>query len=176
MPMDMHIARTRSSCFLRLVGVMNKALVAITLACLIVMVVLISFQIAVRFILPKLGYTASYPWTEELARYLMVWVVFLGGALAARAGLLIAVLALVNVLPQRAAQLARKTSLLCLIAFFLAMAWVGWEWSLFGAGETSPAMKLSKFWLYLSLPVGFVLAAINGLAVLVEAGQADRAH
>lgn len=152
---------------------MNKALMVITLACLISMVALISFQIAVRFILTKLGYTASYPWTEELARYLMVWVVFLGGALAARAGLLIAVLALVNVLPKRGAKLARIISLLCLVAFFVAMAWVGWEWSLFGAGEISPAMKLSKFWLYLSLPVGFVLAAINGLAALIESVQAD---
>lgn len=157
-----------SSIFLNIVNNINKALKVITLACLIGMVILISFQIIVRFILPKLGFSASFPWTEELARYLMVWVVFLGGALAARSNMLIAVLALVNALPDKLAKITQVLSLLSLIVFFLYCAWVGLEWTEFGAGEISPAMKASKFWLYLCLPVGFALAAINSSAVLIE--------
>jgi len=138
---------------------------------LLLMVILISIQIGVRFILPKFGFSASLPWTEELARYLMVWLVFLGGAIAARHGLLIAVLALVDAVPRRVANLLKFVSLVILMIFFIAMAWHGYVWSIFGASEVSPAMTISKFWLYLSMPVGFAVAALNVFAVLLEWGR-----
>ncbi|WP_269495920.1 TRAP transporter small permease [Castellaniella sp. S9] len=146
----------------------NRIVHALLAFGLLLMVVLISVQIGVRFILPMLGVSASLPWTEELARYVMVWLVFLGGAAAARHGLLIAVLALVDAVPPPAARVMKFLSLLILMGFFVTMAWYGYIWSQFGANETSPAMTISKFWLYLSMPVGFAISAINVLAVLLE--------
>lgn len=153
----------------RLMKAVNGAVKIAVIAGIALMVVLISAQIGARFILPKFGITASYPWTEELARYLMIWVIFLAGALAARDGLLIAVQALVNVMPPRWARMSAVVSLGLLLVFFVVMAWVGWQWSTFGADEISPAMKMSKFWLYVSLPIGFLLSALNTLPLLVAA-------
>src|SRR5690625_244243 len=64
-----------------------------------VMVLVIFFQVLIRFVFPYLGIQLNFPWTEELARYLMIWSVFLGGALATRRGQLLAVDAIVFALP-----------------------------------------------------------------------------
>lgn len=132
------------------------------------MAVLVFTQVCVRFILPKLGMPAGLPWTEEAARYLMVWLIFLGGAVAARHGLLIAVTALAEALPTRPRNLLRVISLTILIVIFVAMAWYGWLWAQFGADEISPALRISKFWLYLAMPVGCLLASINTSLLLFE--------
>ncbi len=142
---------------------------------LLCMVVLISLQVAVRFILPKLGMPAGLPWTEEAARYLMVWVIFLCGAIAARHGLLIAVTALTEALPTVPSRLLRRAALALLAGIFLAMAWYGWQWTQFGADEISPALTLSKFWLYLAMPVGCTLAAVNTLVLMCQNGAAQEA-
>src|SRR5690606_40040885 len=70
-----------------------------------------------------------------------------------------AVLALVDAVPPPAARVMKFLSLLILMGFFVTMAWYGYIWSQFGANETSPAMTISKFWLYLSMPVGFAISA-----------------
>lgn len=149
-----------------------RILIGLGLLC---MVVLISLQVAVRFILPKLGMPAGLPWTEEAARYLMVWVIFLGGAIAARHGLLIAVTALIEALPAVPSRLLRRAALTLLAGIFIAMAWYGWQWTLFGADEISPALTLSKFWLYLAIPVGCALAAVNTLVLMFQNGETQEA-
>lgn len=150
----------------------TRILLGVGLLC---MVVLISLQVAVRFILPKLGMPAGLPWTEEAARYLMVWVIFLGGAIAARHGLLIAVTALIEALPTTPSRLLRRTALALLACIFAAMTWYGWQWTLFGADEVSPALTLSKFWLYLAMPVGCALAAVNTLVLMCQNGETQEA-
>lgn len=149
-----------------------RVLIGLGLLC---MVVLVATQVAVRFILPKLGMPVSLPWTEEAARYLMVWVIFLGGAIAARHGLLIAVTALLEALPTAPSRLLRKLSLLLLAGIFAVMAWYGWQWAHFGADEISPALTVSKFWLYLAMPVGCALAAVNTLLLLCANGESQEA-
>lgn len=138
------------------------------------MVALVFTQVCVRFILPKLGMPAGLPWTEEAARYLMVWLIFLGAAIAARHGLLIAVTALAEALPAHRRKQLQTVSLTVLMGIFLAMAWYGWEWAQFGADEISPALRLSKFWLYLAMPVGCLLATINTGLLLFENITATR--
>lgn len=142
---------------------------------LLFMVVLVSLQICVRFLLPMLGMPAGLPWTEEASRYLMVWVIFLGGAIAARRGSLIAVTALVDALPPRRASQLGAFAFGGLVAIFAAMSWYGWQWAQFGADEISPALAVSKFWLYLAMPVGCLLASVNTVILLIEQLSPDRA-
>ena len=141
---------------------------------LLAMVALVFTQIVVRFVLPKLGLATSLPWTEEAARYLMVWVIFLGGAIAARRGLLIAVTALQEALPARSGRVLKDLALCVTAAFFLCLMWYGWRWAEFGADEVSPALTISKFWLYLSMPVGCLLAALNTGLVLIDRGEESK--
>ncbi|WP_298952482.1 TRAP transporter small permease [uncultured Methylobacterium sp.] len=154
--------------FLRAVDGMNVVLRHLVGAMLGVMVLIVGLQIVVRFVLPRLGIVLSVPWSEELARYLMVWCIFTGAAVAARAGALIAVDTLPDSLPPRAGDLVRLVALLVTIGFFLGLVWLGWRWVEFGETETSTVLNIPMAWVYLSLPVGSALAIVNIVAFLVE--------
>ena len=56
---------------------LNKITEFITMFFLIVMVLLVFVQIISRVIIGS-----SFSWTEEVARYLMIWVAFLGASFA----------------------------------------------------------------------------------------------
>ncbi|GIK82670.1 MAG: membrane protein [Alphaproteobacteria bacterium] len=125
-------------------------------------------QVTVRFVLTKFDIMISVPWTEELARYLMIWLVFLGAATACRRGQLIAFDFLIEALPERAGMALRLlTALLCL-AFFLLLIWIGVKFVSWGTFERSPVMTISKAWVYAAMPVSAVLMIVNSLAFLIE--------
>ena len=154
--------------FLSIVDRMNVGLRHLVGATLGVMVLAVGVQIAVRFLLPHLGIIASVPWTEELARYLMIWCIFLGAAVAARSGALIAVDTLPDALPRRWGDFIRLAALAITVAFFSELIWLGWRWVDFGQSETSTVLNAPMSWVYLALPVGSAFAIINIVAFIVE--------
>ncbi|MDI4237098.1 TRAP transporter small permease [Bradyrhizobium sp. Arg237L] len=154
--------------FLRIVDWMNVGIRYTVGAILGVMVLVIALQIIVRFVLPGMGLIVSVPWSEETARYLMIWCIFLGAAVAARSGALIAVDTLPDSLPQRTGDLVRLAALLITVGFFGHLIWLGWRWVEFGESETSTVLNLPMAWVYLALPVGATVAIINICAFIVE--------
>lgn len=154
--------------FLRAVDWMNVVLRHVVGAMLGVMVIVVALQIVVRFVLPPLGLTLSAPWSEEVARYLMLWSIFLGAAAAARAGALIAVDTLPDSLPPRWGDRIRLLALAVTIGFFALLVWLGWRWMEFGETETSTVLNLPMIWVYAAMPVGSTLAIVNILAFVVE--------
>ena len=147
---------------------------AVVATALFVMVVIVFWQVIVRFLLPKLGLTVSAPWTEEVARYLMIWTIFLGLAIASRDGLLIAVNALLDAVPPAIGRHMKALSMVITLLFLSALTWFGYKWAEFGADESSPVLSISKYWLYLAMPVGSGLAALNLLGLVVDQYSTDR--
>src|SRR5690625_7722243 len=86
-----------------------------------VMVLVIFFPVLIRFVFPCLGIQLNFPWTEELARYLMIWSVFLGGALATRRGQLLAVDAIVFALPSLPGRIVKFFAHFVSLLFFLCL-------------------------------------------------------
>ncbi len=160
--------------WLRGVDRMNAVLRHAVGAMLAVMVAVVFVQILVRFALPPLGLVLSVPWSEEIARYLMIWSIFLGAAIAARSGSLIAVDSLPDALPVRAGDAIRVLALLVTIAFFGLLTWLGWRWCEFGAEEWSTVLALPMAWVYAALPVGSVVAIVNIGTFLLEHALASR--
>lgn len=154
---------------------MNLGLRYLVGAMLGTMVVVVFMQIVVRFLLPRLGFTVSVPWSEELARYLMVWCIFLGAAVASRAGDLIAVESLVDAVPAQLGWRMKMLSYVATIAFLATLVWLGWRWVEFGEGESSTVMNLPMSWVYLALPVGAALTILNILTRLLEGVVRQRA-
>lgn len=161
-------AGAASARFLRGVDVMNVVLRHLVGGMLGLMVAVVGLQIVVRFVLPRFGLLLSVPWSEELARYLMVWCIFLGAAVAARAGALIAVDTLPDSLPAPWSDRVRLLAFGVTIGFFGLLVWLGWRWVEFGQTETSTVLNLPMAWVYMSLPTGAVFAIVNIVAFLVE--------
>lgn len=122
----------------------------------VVLIILATLQILFRYV-----FMYPLPWTEELARFTLVWVTFLGAASATRRKLHLAVDFFINKLNQRAAKF---------ITFFFYILILGFLGViLYGAlvmmGEAKPIFAgsitwLSMMYLYLGPVIGLILMII----------------
>lgn len=138
---------------------------------LFTMVVIVFLQILVRFALPAVGIVISVPWTEELARYLMIWCIFLGAAAASRSGDLIAMDTLTTCVSPRNGWRIKLFAYLVTIGFFVFLFVVGMRWMGFGFMESSTVMNVPMSAVYLAMPVGSALAVINIVFRALEGHQ-----
>ena len=131
------------------IGVMMAVLVIITL-----------LQVYFRYFT-----SSSLDWSEELARHLFVWVVFLTGAVAIRRRAHIVVDVFVTRMPHRVQRgLAVGTVALTLVflgflaAYGASLVQIAWA-------QRTPGLGISRGYLFLSVPSGSALMFVN----LVEA-------
>ena len=140
---------------------------ALCVLLLAVMVIAISAQVVMRY-----AFSSPLTWSEELARYAMIWLAMLAAALCARHGQHIA---LVRFKPG-ASRLATGLAILgpamtCAIAGFLF--WHGLDITERAARQRTPGLGLSMSWAYASLPAGFALIfAGQILGALAQLGPA----
>lgn len=152
--------------FVSIVDSLNRLCIWVVGLLLFVMSVSVLAQVLVRFVLTAGGLNISAPWTEELARYCLIWMVFLGAGVGVRHAQMIALEFLVTSLPKVLGQIVRYCVIVLSIAFFAMMVWVGLEFVELGKTETSPVMNLTKTYVYWAMPVGATLMIINSLALV----------
>ncbi|MFC7703570.1 TRAP transporter small permease [Plastorhodobacter daqingensis] len=107
----------------------------------------------------------SIPWADEVARYLMIWMTFLGAGLVLRQGGHVAITNLQDALPGRAQIALRAALVLLLLGFFLFMAWVGRDYMLRMQFQRTPATRIPFSYVYAAMPVGFGLLIVHLLLV-----------
>lgn len=135
---------------------LNKSTEVLTMSFLAVMVLLVFFQVLSRAL-----FDASFSWTAELARYLMIWLVFLGGGIAFQQGAHIGIEALVERFSNRGKKLVQLIVSVICIAFFVILIVTGIEFSSASMSQTSPAMNLPMGYVYLAIPISGVLQILN---------------
>jgi TRAP-type C4-dicarboxylate transport system permease small subunit len=153
---------------IKLVDKLNKGLEVLVGLALATMTALIFLQVLVRFVFAKLHFQFSVPWTEEAARYLMIWAIFIGGAVVARRADALAVEALVQAVPAPVARAIKFTAHLLALAFYAWVFKIGLDWADFGMSETAPVLGIPMLWVYSSMSVGAVLTIVNALTLLAE--------
>lgn len=129
---------------------------AVVIAGLAVMAVVIGWNVAGRY----LGGHAL-PWADEVARYTMIWLTFLGSGLALREGAHVAITNAQEALPGPAQRLLRWAILLTLFGFFAFMVWVGIDYMNRMAIQKSAALRLPMKWVYAAMPAGFALMILH---------------
>jgi len=141
----------------------EKAVRYALVAIVALMTIIIIIQVFLRYL-----FLYSLSWSEEVARYLMIWASFLGASLAVKYGLHIGVeYILTRVSPgsKRAMILLGKVCMLLFLIFFtvggLQVAWALRD-------QDSPALLFSMFYAYLSAPVGGVFMIIQLLNSIIE--------
>lgn len=134
---------------------------------LLTIALILSFNVFTRYFLGS-----SSIWIEELSRYLMVWLTFIGSSIMVRRGGHITVDILMRVLPPNLRRWL--TFLIALVGFvtMLYVTWFGWvlTWSVYQSGQVAPTMPIVPVaCLYLSIPVGGLLMARNFLRMAILA-------
>lgn len=102
-------------------------------------------------------------WAEESVRYLIIWMVFVGGAMAARQSSHINVDVVVNLLPERIRRIALVGIFAAASLFSLALT--VWSWDLVltikASGQITPGLYMPTYWAYLAIPVGALMMAVR---------------
>ncbi|UQZ88593.1 hypothetical protein C4J81_04980 [Deltaproteobacteria bacterium Smac51] len=109
-------------------------------------------------------------WTEELARYFMVWTVFVGAALGARLSVHVGIEAVVNLFPAKITRAAYLIAGVISMVFCFFVCYFGFNMvSHIGEmGQISPAMEIPMTWVYAAVPVGCFLMAVHFMQAAIE--------
>lgn len=113
-------------------------------------------------------FLAPINWAEELTLYLMVWIVFIGGAVAVRTRGHIAIDLLPLVLSSANRRRLAIGVALAALAFFAWFFWYSGEHVLRvrAAGQTTPVMEAPMWLAYLAMPAGSLLMGLRTLQQL----------
>ena len=142
---------------------------------------LMAIMMAVMFLAVFLGvgnrfvFKFSISWTEQLARFLLIWISMLGAAIAVRPALHIGVMFIVTRLGRWRRPVMTINSVL-IIGFLAVVGYFGLRLCLSQASQTSPVMNLSMFWPLLAVPTGCLLMIIHYLATLRTPGDPTAEH
>jgi len=135
---------------------------------LAVMTFAVFTQVMVRFVLTALGVNLSAAWTEELARYVLIWIVFLGAGIGCRKRQMISLEFVVRWLPSPLGPILVHLGLVVCIGFFALLISQGLAFVELGEVETSPVMQIPKAWVYAAMPVGAGLMILNTVTLIAE--------
>lgn len=116
---------------------------------LILMTVLVSVQVVLRY-----AFGRALPWAEEAAIYLMMWVAFVGSAVALRHAEHISLGLIGEKFTGWASSGLRVVVNLTLLAFVILIAILGCQLAILIGGQRSPSLGIDMFWPYMILPVG----------------------
>ncbi len=128
------------------------------------LVVIMFIQVFFRYVLNN-----SLSWSEELAKYLFVWMTFLGAALCLRDKAHIGVDYFLSLLPVQIQQAVQRFNLVLISVFSGVVAVTGFAWVVRIRGTETPALgwPLNTVF-YGALPVGSVLMLFYGIRRLTS--------
>ncbi len=132
-----------------------------------VVVLLLAAMSTIVFANVSLRYLSNFSitWAEEVARYLMIWMTFLGAGLSLRVGGHVAITNLHDFLGTRSQRALRAFVGLLLVCFFIAMMWIGYEYMSRMGRQLTPATRLPFSYIYAAMPIGFALMIVHFLLI-----------
>jgi TRAP-type C4-dicarboxylate transport system permease small subunit len=127
------------------------------------MAILVAVQVFFRYVLNQ-----SLFWSEELARYLLVWLTFLGASCAYYRHAHPGVGILYNRMPPALRKACALVIHLASMGLFVVMVVYGYQFAHFVRLQTTPALQLPK-WLVLGIiPVSGLVLLIHGTSFLID--------
>ena len=141
-------------------ALLYRALQALLTTLIAIMIIPVTLQIFSRFI----DFIPRYIWTEEAARFCLIWLIMLGATIAVRDGTHFDVDVLPT--PQTAKGKAISQMIVHGAIFLVALIFIGfgWRFALFGWEQSSEMTGINM----LSIHAGWPLAGICWFLFLLE--------
>lgn len=135
----------------------------ILVSSLVFTVTLIFVQVIARYL-----FQSSLSWSEELARYIFVWQIWLGASMAVKHHKHIRVEFMATLVPPSVQKVMNLAAIVIWIAMSATLAWMGSQLAitLMQRGQLSPAMRIPMAYAYWSVPVGCGLMTLRLLQLL----------
>lgn len=132
--------------------------------CMVLLFVVVNLGVFSRYV-----FLAPFVWTEELALFLLVWMVFLAGSLSIRRWENVRVTYFIEKMPRKAMitiECASKLLVLGFLAFILVLA--ARIIPEVGPTEVAPALNVSMLVPQMGLVVGLALMVVQMVGLLLE--------
>ena len=107
-------------------------------------------------VLMRYAFNSPLIWSEELARFGMIWLTFIAAALATRKGQHIALIGIINPNPRWRLILNVLTSV-SVVVVLVVLGVQGWLMVLKTVRQISPALGIQMSWVFASVPTAVVL-------------------
>jgi TRAP-type C4-dicarboxylate transport system permease small subunit len=145
----------------RMSAVVDRIASNATVVLFTTMTLIVWVQIFFRFILG-----GGIAWSEEIAKFLMVWMALLGSSVLFREGGHIAI----NYFISKFSFLRYILMFHAILSAFLfvLLIYYGIDYATFGLKSISPASGIRRFWPYLSIPVGGGFLLIQAFARFIH--------
>lgn len=151
----------------RWLAVAERALLATNRAAVIVMMMAMAGLVFTN-VVSRYVFAHSLNWSEEIARYLMVWVTYIGAGLAMREGQHVAIEFGQAFLPKQLHVWIRGLVALAILFFLVVLTVAGIQFSEFAWRQRTPVMQWPMGAMYLAVPIGSSLFALHFLAIVRE--------
>jgi len=145
----------------------NKCLNWVSIISITMMLFIIFLQVIFRYVFHN-----SLTFSEELARYLFVWTVFLGSAVVARDNGHIIVGVLTQRLKGNKARYTKIAAYIFTMTFVAILFYQGLRMMKLSSFQHSPALGISMSWVYLAIPVAMFVMFCNILILTIDVLQA----
>ena len=142
----------------------DKFEISICVVLMSAMTILIFIQVVMRYV-----FSNSLSWSEELARYMFIWLIYLGVSYGAKIRKHIKIDAGLKLFPKK---LRPNVVILGDILFFLFAMYIvytGYKYVLMQAtlGKVSPALSIPYKYIYAAPFVGFIMVSIRQVQTIM---------
>lgn len=140
---------------------------------LLVMSIVIVLQVFMRYVMQN-----SLTWSEELARFCFVWLVYIGISYGVKKAKHIRVEALLAVLGRKGKYVINMVAHILFLVFAVYCVYYGFSiYELIStSGQNAPSLGIPMSIMYLGMPVGMVLTCIRLIQRMYLETKAFRTH
>ncbi len=144
----------------------ERVAVFVAAAALVLSLAVTAAQIFCRYLLGD-----SLVWSEEVARYALVWSSMVGAAVAYRQGLHVAITTVVEQLPPTVRVFCARMVHALILCFGGLVLWTGWSLAArnFARHQLSAALQIEIAWVNLAIPAGGLLIMIAAVEAIIRA-------
>jgi TRAP-type C4-dicarboxylate transport system permease small subunit len=152
----------------RVLGNINASILKVcrwlAILLLAVMTTIILSNVFYRYVLDD-----ALPWSEEIAKYLMVWLTFVAAPLAFRMGALVSIQALPNALDGRKNEILQIIIQLIIISLMVMFVDIGIFLTKNAMIQRASSVNFSISYVYASMPIGALMILSVSLQFLLAA-------
>lgn len=153
--------------FRKAVSRVDSVISKINGALLVIDLVLI-FILVFSNVIGRYFFSKSVIWVDELSRYLMIGLAFMGMGLAMRQSSHSSFTLLQNVLPDKLRKILRIAVFVIIIASMTGLVFLGWKYAMSSMKNLSEALRWPVGYWYLTIPAGSFLFIWHSLMVVKE--------
>ncbi|ARF14035.1 MULTISPECIES: TRAP transporter small permease [Sporosarcina] len=123
-----------------------------------VMTIVIILQVFMRYVVES-----SLTWSEELARFCFVWLIYIGISYGVKRARHIRVEALLSVFKRRGKYVINMIAHLMFLFFALIAVYYGFTiyQAIKDTGQVAPSIRISMSIMYLGMPIGMLLTSVR---------------